>query len=323
MGWESLVRNGELTDVFPWLGGRRIHGKERSWRVVGDLPHEFGWYRFELAAGRSAKLLEPCDPDPLYAEGRTTVRGYVIGDRFIPEKARVDPDPTKLVEQTVPIYLVEQGLDRFQHILAAADEENRWIYVQQLYSLQADEKAKWAFVERKESLDNIKDVTPALDLAFRFAFLQRQILEERRAEREKQRLEREKLENARKSAATGLGRRTLASTDFEAAAKAALAVGGAEFLDCRQGHYPHEMVVQYRFENRRLECVVERATFQVIDSGICLTDHQTGEKGDNLFTLESLPAVVRQAIKEHKLVVYRHADGVDWRNEPDDNWEDD
>jgi hypothetical protein len=54
-----------------------------------------------------------------------------------------------------------------------------------------------------------------------------------------------------------------------------------------------------------------------------LTDHRTGEKGDTLFTLESLPAVVRQAIKEHKLVVYRHADGADWRNEPDDDWEDD
>ena len=45
---------------------------------------------------------------------------------------------------------------------------------------------------------------------------------------------------------------------------------------------------------------------RIIDSGICLQDHNTGEKGDTYFTLESLPAVIRQADREGKLVVYRH-----------------
>ena len=119
---------------------------------------------------------------------------------------------------------------------------------------------------------------------------------------------------------TGPGRRTLAQMDFEAAAKAALKVGGAEYLDSHPGYGRREMVVQYRFENRRLECVVNTQTLTVIDSGICLTDHRTGEKGDTYFTLESLPAVVRQAIQLNKLVVYRHVGG-DARDE-DDDWDD-
>jgi hypothetical protein len=53
--------------------------------------------------------------------------------------------------------------------------------------------------------------------------------------------------------------------------------------------------------------VVDRNTLQVVDSGICLTDHHTGEKGDAYFTLESLPPVVGQAMDEGVLVVYRHA----------------
>ena len=319
MGWQSLVRDGELTDVFPWLGGRKIYSKERAWRVVGDLPREFGWYRFELAAGRSAKLLEPCDPDPLYIEGRTTVRGYVVGDRFIPERARVHPDPTKLIEQTVPIYLVDPAVERFTPILATVDEANRWIYIRPLFPMKADNDAQWAFVERKESLDHIKDVNHALDLAFRFAYRQRQLLEERREALRKQREEEARKAEVLRKVGSGQGRRTLAQEDLEAAVKAALMVGGAEFLDVRPGYGRNEIVIQYRFENRRLECVCDKRTFQIIDSGICLEDHLTREKGDTYFTLESLPGVVREAIRGGKLVVYRHVGGD---AADDDDWED-
>jgi len=37
-----------------------------------------------------------------------------------------------------------------------------------------------------------------------------------------------------------------------------------------------------------------------------LTDHDTDERGDTYFTLESLPAVVREAEQRGKLVVFRH-----------------
>jgi len=329
MGWKELVAEpGEGLAVFPWLGGRKIHRHGRTWKVIGRLPREFGWYTFNLGKNRSASLVlvgrrqEPAEtsPDTEYWVGLTHTSGYVIGDRFIPEKARVDPDPDKLVDQTVPIYLLEPGLDRFAFVEAVFDPENRLIYTQQLFSQASDDAVRWAFVEKRESVDAIPNVTPPLDLAFRFACQQRKLLEERRAERERQRLERERLEQARKNLGTSLGRRTLAQTDFEAAARAALSAGNAEFLDCRKGHVRKEMVVQYRLENRRLECVVDQTNLQVIDSGVCLTDHNTGEKGDTYFTLESLPGVVREAIRRDKLVVYRHVGGDGYPD--DDDWED-
>jgi hypothetical protein len=99
-------------------------------------------------------------------------------------------------------------------------------------------------------------------------------------------------------------RRELAKYDFEAAARAALAVSGAELLDTRK-NARGDYVVKYRCEGHRLECICDE-TLQVIDAGICLTDHHTGEKGDNYFTLESLPAVVKEADDEGVLVIWRH-----------------
>jgi len=320
MGWRDHLQEAPETRTFPWVGGRKIYSLERSWRVEGAIPREFGWYSFELARGRSAKLIGPSDPDYTYVDGRTLTRGYVVGDRFIPEKAGVEPDPDKLLDQTTPIFLVEPGLDRFTLVQAFSDEEHRLLFAQQLFDASVEDEVRRAFVDRKESLDQLKGVTPALDLAFRFATRQRQLLEERRAELERQREAQRKRDEAAKNMGTGPGRRTLAAQDFEAAARAALAVGGAVLLDARPGRRRTEMVVQYRFENRRMECVADKNTLQIIDAGICLTDHYTNEKGDTYFTLESLPAVIRQAIKEHKLVVYRHVDG-DF-DDDDEDWDD-
>lgn len=320
MAWEDLIgQNLAGYYVFPWLGGSRIHRKGRTWRVVGRRPREFGWYLFELTGGRTAKLCEPANAPPDYADDRVTARGYLVGDRFIPEKARVDPDPEKLVEQTVPVYLAERGLDRFVPVQVALDEENRAIYTMQLFETGAEAAAREAFITRVPTLAGVKDVSPALDLAFRFASRQRELAEQRRAEEERRRAEEERLEQIRRNMGTAVGRRVLAATDFTAAARAALLVGGAQLIDARPAYGRDEMVVQYRFEHRRLECTCDRNTLRIIDSGICLTDYRTGEKGDTRFTLETLPGVVRQALREGRLVVYRHADG----DQPDDGeWDD-
>jgi len=42
-----------------------------------------------------------------------------------------------------------------------------------------------------------------------------------------------------------------------------------------------ELVVTYRFRGRRLECVVDARTLRVVDAGVCLTDHDTHERGDS------------------------------------------
>ena len=58
-------------------------------------------------------------------------------------------------------------------------------------------------------------------------------------------------------------------------------------------------------DGRRFECTCDARTLRIVDAGICLVDHRSGQKGDQYFTLESLPGVIQQAEREGKLVVFR------------------
>lgn len=314
MSWEDLL-SSEENRVLPWVDGRKIHADGRTWSIQGELPPEHGWYEFNTSSGRKASLIGPAEPDVEFEfeSGWRVVRGYLAGDRLIPDGARVDPDPGKLVRQTVPVFLVEQGLDRFARAITV-ESGGKLIYIRQEFPEGPEMEVQEAYQDRLDSVSHVKGVTPALDLTFRWISLQRLRAEERerqrelrRLEEERKRAEAERRRQAMRDAGTGIGRRTLAKRDFKAAARAALAVSGAQLLDAMPSRGRNEMVVQYRFRRRRLECIVDKNSLQVIDSGICLVDHQTGEKGDTYFTLESLPAVVADAIAQGVLVVYRHA----------------
>jgi len=313
MGWEDLLSESSGRMTAPWLGGRRIYSGSRAWRVDGDLPREFGLYEW-VFHGRKAACVSEAKDDHSYAEGWESCKGYLIGDRFIHvEFPRCDID--ELLDLSQPVFLVEPGLDRFTFVQVVRDPERRHIYLNELFPLGPEDAVRRAFIDRKESVNDVPEVTPALDLAFRFATRQRQILEERRAELERRRAEERRREEMLRNMGTAMGRRAMAAQDFDAAARAALAVGNAELLDVRQGRTRREVVVQFRMEGRRFECVAERETLRIIDSGICLEDHHTHERGDTYFTLESLPGVIRQAIREDRLVVYRHVDGYnDWED---------
>jgi hypothetical protein len=170
----------------------------------------------------------------------------------------------------------------------------------------------------RDSLAGIKGVTPALESAFWIETERRTRAERRRAELEAARLreeeearraaERDRLvEAARTSVGTAEGRRALAQVDFLAAAKAALAVGGAQYLEHRKSSLVRarpEYTVRFRHIGRRFECVVDQ-NLRIVDAGICLVDHRTGVRWDNVLTLESLPSVIREADAEGKLVVFR------------------
>lgn len=307
MGWKELLADNASHLVMPWLGGKCIYRGGRTWRVFGPRPQEHGWYRWKLG-GRRAIAEAAVEPDSDYGDEFPQLKGYLVGNRLIHYSCPSVPDPDDIVKHTVSVHFVEPGLDRFTPVVVVVDPEDRRIYKHEIFPLGPEDMVREAFIDKKETVDDIPHVTPALDLAFRFATRQRQLLIERRAEIERKRAEERRREEAARNMGTGLGRRTLAATDFETAARAALAVGGAQLLDVRPGRTGREMVVQYRIENRRMECVAERDTLRIVDSGICLTDHRSGEKGDTYFVLESLPAVVRQAIREDVLVVYRHVD---------------
>ena len=78
----------------------------------------------------------------------------------------------------------------------------------------------------------------------------------------------------------------------------------AIFLDAKKLRH-NEWAVRYRLDRQKFECVCDER-LRIIDAGICLTSHDTDERGDTYFTLESLPGVVLQGQREHKLVIFRH-----------------
>ena len=340
MGWQDLLATTEERSL-PWGGGRQVVWGHRVWDIKGRLPPEHGWYKFTVDGTREAGLVgrDQADADDKFEteKGHKVIRGYLVGDRLIPDSAQVNTDPTRLVDQTMPILLVEPGLDRFTRAVVVQTKAGNF-YVRQEFPQGQEDEVTTLYQDRKDigAIADIKGVTPALELAYRWLTTQRQVSELRaaelrkiREEEEKKRIAAEKHAEALKSIGTGAGRRAVAVHDFPTAARAALAVSGAELLDVRPSHTRGEWVVQYRFHARRLECVCD-TKMHIIDAGVCLDNHH-GTKGDTFFTLESLPAVIREAIRLGKLVVWRHVAGdpghggddwgVDRREDLDDDWD--
>lgn len=309
MGWEDLLDAGDETTVSPWVGGRTLRTDSRVFKITGKLPREHGWYSFDLH-GRSASVRESVDSQQL----QEVVVGYLVGNRLVVDGARVDPDPQKIADQAEQVYLIEEGLDRFVRVAAGRPfEDGPLIYSHQEMPLGPEDDVLTAFLDEADTVAHIPDVAPALDAVFRMEVWRRAEAVKQRLELERQRREEEerlariqKRQELVEQLGDGAGRRRMAVEDFDEAAKAALRVGGAHFLDSRNAHQRSEKVVRFRFDGRRFECTCDATTLRIIDAGICLQDHNTGVKGDTFFTLESFPAVIRQAIDEDKLVVWRH-----------------
>lgn len=313
MSWKDLLQTTEEIVRLPWLGGRSVRTWDRAFTLDGPLPDEFGWYSFRVS-GRTLRVVRSVDPwAPVL---RWSAVGYLVGDRLVPDDVRVETDPAKLIACAERVHLIEPGLGRFVRVsVGRTHEGGSLVYQSQEMPLGPEESVLQAFFDQKTSVDGVPGVVPALDVAFRFENWQRAEAERRRREEqarrqreEQEQLRQERLLEARERMGTGRGRREMALVDFAEAARAALAVGGAEYLDHRSHFNRGEMVVQFRLDRRRYECTCDARTLRIIDAGICLNDHETGEKGDDRFTLESFPSVILEAVREDKLVVWRHID---------------
>jgi len=345
VGWQDLLRNKDVAVVIlPWVGGRQAQWGQRIWTIDGTLPREHGWYEFQNNGSRLL-LNRKVDPQPetllvsgmagaLGTKRRAVEKGYLVGDRLVPDTVQADEDSVQLASGWNTVYLLDEGLDRFARIQAGkAFENGPLIFMQQDMPAGPEAEVTQAYEDKKPNLNHIKGVSPALDAAFRFEVWRRDEAEKYRKEQARLRREAEerraKEERRAELAAkigTAEGRRAMAQTDFGEAAKAALAVGGAEYLDHRSlGR--GEFAVKYLCQGRRLECVCD-IRMHITDAGICLNAHrgdrdfQVGTKGDAFFTLESLPSVVKEAINGNKLVVFRHVAG-DMDDRDDDRWDDD
>lgn len=311
MSWRDLLTKPERR-ILPWIGGDRVRYKVRSWKLLADNhPREHGWFEFELL-GMRARYIGAPRPD---ARGWIGTRGvgyeggfgYLVGDRFVADDEGGEVEtPEQLAKRFPRVHLIEPGLDHFDRVVVRRFwDDGPLIYVGQEFPTGAEAEALDAFVERRLSLAELPHVPPALDLAFRMKVRQRDQVERRRAEERARREAEERRRRIAESLGDGALRREVAKQDFETAAKAALALGGAEYLEHRRAPQEGEFVVRYRLDGRRLECTCNEA-MRIISAGICLTDEDTGEKGDSYLTLESLPGVVREAEREDRLVVWRH-----------------
>jgi hypothetical protein len=90
--------------------------------------------------------------------------------------------------------------------------------------------------------------------------------------------------------------------DAVARAEMALEAAGARMRSAR-GLGNGNLEVIFTFMDERFISVVNMATLQVVDSGICLGHPPR----DDLVTLESLPSVIKEAIDTDRLVILRHA----------------
>lgn len=306
MTFRELLQEDELL-VRPWVGGRAIWQGVRGWTLQGALPPEHGWHAFR-ARGRKAHWLGPAEPQAHTLKNR--VSGYLAGDRLVVDEAGGDPyaalRPARALAAAERVWLVEPGLERFSRVAAGRPfPGGPLVFVGLELPLGPEADALAAFLDRAPSLTSVRGVPPALDAAFRLESWWR-------AERERAAAEAaERAAALRAQAAflarvgSGESRRALAQVDFEGAARRALAVGGAELLDHRPAAQAGQRAVRFRLDGARYACTCEERTLRIVDAGICLTDHETGERGDERFTLESLPAVIRQADREGLLVVFR------------------
>ena len=294
MGWRDLLQTQDETFVSAWVGGRTIRTHARTFKLDGREPAEHGWHQFAVRASRKARWQAPAEAPANVL--RDVMSGYLVGNCLLPDDVRVATDVAKLRLERV--HIIEPGLDRFVRIRAGrVYDDGPLIFAGQEFPLGPEDQVLAAYLDDKASVSHIAGVSPALDSAFRIEHWRR--TEGLRARRRRE---------IRERLGDGKLRRELANTDFAEAAIAALRVGGAHYLDHRCATRDGEMVVRFRIDAQRFECTCERTTLRIIDSGICLIDHETDERGDTYFTLESLPGVIRQARREGRLVVFRHID---------------
>ncbi len=307
--------------IAPWLGGASIDAPGRRLRL-GTRPERVGWYRFELK-GRVAHVAGPAAPEELGALPK--VRGFLWRERLVGESARAEP-----------LHLLpEEEAPRFSPVSA-----RRWHGGALLFEgLEFESEAEGAVREalaRGASLSGLKAVPAPLRAAYGYALLEqaarklyvplaaaevrghvgrvaeggateaeavvRALIAEREETERELRERRARLTAAHLRAEVQAARelRVHDARDSEERAAGALDKAGATLESCRHAG-PRQLEVVFAFMGERFISLVDEHTLQVIDSGICLGHPPR----DELVTLDSLPAVIKEAIDTDALVILR------------------
>lgn len=304
--------------VLPYFGGTRVDAMDRRLRISGELAP--GWWRFRID-GRRAVAIEPAPPGEL--GGLPAVRGHWVDGWIVVDGrqlARValppDDEPAPLARVTA----------------------RRWYSGDLMFdAIEFEDDAEVAArqaLEELRSIGELRGVVPSLRTAFGLAlgaafareaglaisvrellprvvgfadrgreaartWLDDVAAERRRAEEDARR----RAETIRLQTAAGTARPVAQRGDPVQHADDALDGARARMLSCRRLERGQRLDVTYEVDGTRIMTIVDAATLQVIDPGVCL-----GHGGEfRMLTLDAMPSVVREAIETDALNITRRA----------------
>lgn len=313
-----LGKKDELT--APWLGGDFVHDAQRRLRVAAR-PERFGWYRFEVKS-RLAHAVSETEPSELTS--LPAVRGHfwneqlvVDGAKAVPLFLRPEEEPAQFAPLTTRRW--HDGSLLFHQLDFESEVEGQarallaeGAALTGLKGVPATLRAAWVYAlasrtsqrlninavpaELKPFITRIADGgVAAAETALRALGAERLQANRELAElRQRQHAEllRDEVQRARATRQGG---------SLEERLLYALESAGAQLESHRRAGEGRVEVV-FRFHFTRFISIVDEATLQVIDSGICLGHPPR----DDLVTLESLPSVIQEAMETDALVILRH-----------------
>jgi len=297
--------------VMLYLGGATVDAADRTLRVEGDA--RVGWWRFR-AAGRRATPIGPAEPPDL--SGLPAVRGYAIGEWLVGEGGRTERVHL-LPDDEPPL---------FSPLRARRWHGGALVFEELEFESGIEEEVRRA-LEDGRSLVDVRGVPAPLRAAYAYALVDREgrtlgvpispfeirkhvaaiasegreraaillrDLEARRNAEEAVTREARFLASAREAAL-----RPVPEASLEERVQKALEAAGARLRRLRRMARDLAEVI-WDFEGGTFLTLIDERGLRVLDAGICLAGH------DAEVTLESLPAVVREAIEIGEIVVTRH-----------------
>ncbi|MBL8952258.1 MAG: hypothetical protein JNK82_15875 [Myxococcaceae bacterium] len=322
--------------VLPWFGeGNTVETRDRRLKLA-QRPAAPGWFTFTVkgrqATPKAAAEAPPLDALPAvrghFLSGRLVRDGGIAEDLVFPpadEPARFAPVKARRWHSGELLFdSVEFETDAENAVREALAEDRP---LAQVKGAGATLRAAFAYavLEAAGRRVNVQfaplEVRAHLaEVAERGAAAAEQLMRALHAEREQARREMAELERRRAAAIAAEELRLNRERRAEEArkvqrddprrwreyvnekAEAALEAAGAR-LEQSRVLGTGDLEVIFRFMGQRFISVVNAVTFRVIDSGICLGHPPR----DDLVTLESLCAVIKEAIDTDRLVILRHA----------------
>jgi len=289
------------TEVLPYFGGPWIEARERRLRIT--QPVEPGFWRCTIS-GRDAEPVERVIAPDL--SDLPSVRGHTLADYVVQSGGHAELFALSPNEPPPP----------FSPVTARRWPSGDVLFDTLDFETESEELVRRAF-EDGVSIDGVKGVPSSLRAAFGYAVIQRVAdargiavapIEVRPAVGRiadggdavaNELLDQIVRERRRAALAEGVrrvrGTRAVPEDAEERAQLALVAAGATPLATRRRGEGLLE--VRYRFEGERFVSIVDAATLQVVDAGICLAGQ------DRLVTLESLPGVIREAILDGEIYI--------------------